>query len=190
VENEWLLSKDDKIYNKYLSTMKLSEIHILGVLILVGEIIYVPAIAQHMHIHKHHHVHHHNTVPLNQNINNESELTKKKIVDVGTTNHYSKKVHSKRSNNNTTTEKEISFDEKPRILNDTRNRDKKGKPPKKDIKKYSRILTFRHEKVKHHVRQHAAKSVKLDCNVKGVSKKILAVKWLKNGVPITNELKR
>ena len=165
--------------------MKLSERHILSVLLLIGEIIYVPAIAQHRHVHKHHHVHHHNTVPTNKNINNEIEVTTNKFIDVVMTNNYAQKLHIKRSNNNTTTEKGILFEEKPLIVNDTRNR-KKAKPPKK----YSRTLTFRHDKVKHHVRQHAAKSVKLDCNVKGVSKKILVIKWLKNGVSITNELKR
>ena len=165
--------------------MKVSDKSIICVVILIGELLYVPAVLQHRHVHKHHHVHHHNNTPPKLNIN---EVTTRR-AEVAITKSGEHNVHTKRSNNNRTQE-EISYTHRPSTINDTRNRGQKVKLRNKGIKKHPKILRFRDDKPNHHVRQHAAKSVTLDCNVKGVSKKILKIHWLYNGLPIENDPKR
>ena len=44
-------------------------------------------------------------------------------------------------------------------------------------------LTFKKDEILD-IREHAAKSIKLRCHVRGASKRVLKVMWLKNGSPI------
>ena len=170
--------------------MKVLRRRILRTLILFGEILFVFTSTQHNHIHNHHHVHHHNT-PARPHFNKGPEITTRKASDLITSKQFhTHKDQNKRSSNITGIEENISSKYKQRILNEnnTRNLYKTEKMQIKGAKKDATRLKFKN-KVKLNVQQHAAKSIELDCRVKGVTRKRNLVKWFKESVPIKGVMK-
>ena len=152
---------------------------------IFGEIVLVFTSEQHIHVHKPH-VHHHNDIQESQASYKEIERTTK-VDDLVIREH----VHNFQSKSTNIAEKAMQDQSDPsnkerRTISDNKTEDKKYKPSGKvptSHSKYPKRLMFKND-VNPIVRQHAAKSIKLDCYVKGVSKYLLTVRWLKDGVPI------
>ena len=178
--------------------MKVLRRRIIGTLFLFGEILYVFTSTQHRNIHKHPPVHHQRNVPKNQDLNINATFTMQNFTNLQkSTNLVQTKFHEHKFKRQRSSSINYSVNEvlskNSQILlieNDTKTRKKAEKLPIKGPKRNTRRFRFS-DKVILNVRQHAAKSVKLDCTVKGVSKKRnLVIKWLKDGIPISSDIKK
>ena len=169
------------VEKKCLNKMKVLRSRILGTMIIFGEILLVFTTTQrmHEHFHKRHHVHHHDNIHKVKNINRSKRTTEEASELTTPRSFHIYNNEEKASGNVSSMEERISSNNKTLSDNDTRVGHKTKDLKNKGTTKNSNRLKFR-EKIIPSVRQHAAKSIKLDCHVKGVGKKKhLVIKWFK-----------
>ena len=165
---------------KCFTKMKVLRSGILCVLMIFGELVLTNSKEQHIHVHKHR---------MHRHSRQESEASNKKIESTTKINVIRKHIHSFQSkgtiNNNGMQYQTDSRNKERRTISDNKTEDKEYKQPVnvQISSKNSKRLMFRNE-VNLIVRQHAAKSIKLDCHVKRVPKSLLKVRWFKDGVSI------
>ena len=149
---------------------------------IFGVLVLTDTKEQHIHVHKQR-MHRHNR--------EDSDASNKKIESTTKLNVVIRKhIHSFQSkstiNNNGMQYQTDSRNKERRTISDNKTEDKEYKQPVNvqiSSSKKSKRMMFRNE-VNPIVRQHAAKSIKLDCHVKRVPKSLLKVRWFKDGVSI------
>ena len=121
------------------------------------------------------------TFKENKNCLKANNKVKESIIHVSGIHFQSKGT----INNNGMQYQTDSRNKERRTISDNKTEDKEYKQPVnvQISSKNSKRLMFRNE-VNLIVRQHAAKSIKLDCHVKRVPKSLLKVRWFKDGVSI------
>ena len=176
--------------------MKILRRRILGTLILFGEILFIITSTQHNHIHDHHHVHHQGNINARQDLNDGAKITTKAVSDLlNPKQFHTHNVQKERSNNTDVKEKNSSnYTKRTTRENNTRDMHKTGNIQTKGASRNANRLRFKDELTLDGepvtVRQHAAKSITLNCRVKGITrKKYLDIKWFKESKPIKGVMK-
>ena len=174
--------------------MNVSRRNILSLVLLFGEILSEIDSAQHRHVHKHKHIHNHRKDFSTQNMRtNTTTQTSNDISSFGHIHFNKSQATQLDKNNDTVKDVTTRSTEKPIVINNTKfyaTTGKQGQSPnwKKNTKGFRFSDTVAGDNI---VRQHAAKTVRLNCLVKGLSdKKYLSVKWFKDGKNIKANIER
>ena len=157
--------------------MKWRNIYILTCITFFGKISYAIPLTRQNNFHRHYHVHKPEIAPKKEGENNAIEDTIENIVVRNITRTHRHNATLTNKKHRTKLENEMSLDEEIRLKN-------------KGFFKLSKRLRFKY-KSNPNIRQHAAKSIHLDCTVKGVSdRKRLSIKWIKDGISISGYNRR
>ena len=165
--------------------MKWQEMFILILIPLFGEISHSFGHTRQNHVRKHFHVHEPKVVTSKEPQNLPSEHIQEKVVAaIEIKKHQHNSVSNPEINNSenhdTTFKKQKSNSLNEITINEEVLREN-------GYFKLTKRRKFK-SKVQNHIRQHAAKSFKLDCIVKG--RKNVSMKWLKDGQAIESYFER
>ena len=155
--------------------MKWRSIHFLILICSLGGIFPTNVVTRHNHVNKHYHVHERKLIFQEVQKNHSISSDFDKVGDRRAKKHQH--------------DSDVSYvkhtDKLPSstIIRSEEDLNNRG------YFKLRKRLRFKF-RVEENVRQHAAKSIHLDCKVKGISRKYLSVKWLKDEMSIHDYIER